>query len=156
MKHDRWENASMLKKMIIVIAILLLAICVYVCCQIQELRVGAVGQCSHDALSLWAANGASFKWQRPRVSKVEVWVDGARSDAEVKIVAFDSKLGWSEAANFSVPESANSAQVRAHVSSGFRRYLVTQTWVKHPDEPKGPYRPREWTVENVSIQPASD
>ena len=138
------------RKTLPIVAILLPVLGVCGCRQDRGIRTGDPGICSHDALSLWVANAGDSSYPesaRPRLSNVEVWVDGAKSDAEAKIVVFCCKLGWSERADFSVPETARSGQVRAHVTSGKRRYLVTQNWAKQPEG---------WTVESDSIQPASD
>jgi len=118
--------------------------------QDSGIRIGDPGIRNHNDLSLWVANsGDSFypESERPRLSNIEVWVAGSKCDARANIVVFNSKLGWSERADFSVPESATSAQVRAQVTSGKRLYLVTQNWEK---------RAERWTVENHSIQPASN
>ncbi len=114
------------------------------------IRTGNPGICSHDDLSLWVANAGDSSYpksERPRLSDVVVWVDGVECDVEIDIVVFNSKLGWSEKACFSVPEIAKSSQVQAHVTSGKRSYLVTQDWVK---------RAEGWAVENDSIKSASD
>ncbi len=130
--------------------IILLSLVVCGCRQDRGIRTGNPGIRSHDALSLWVAKaGDSFysESERPRLSNVEIWVDGVKSDSEAKIVVFNSKLGWSESAEFSVPDTAEFAEVRAHVISCQRRYVVTQVWGKQREG---------WTVKKTSIQPMSD